>query len=315
MSVPFRGYPTRAGGLLTAAACLGLLALPGCAKKGTAADTTPPAPPSGVSATRGDGAVTLEWTVVSASDLQGYYPWHQPSGSAAVKGTLVPATSPRNALITGLTNGVAHEFWVTSVDDSDNESAPSIKVTATPNSAFAVTALGWVSWEAADYVTARSLFEDALNFDGNYADARNGLGWTSLKEGNLTQAGTFFDGAIADGLTAQDARVGGLTVYKEIAGQIVKAAGLGSAALAADPTYVFAHDATVNAALVRVMLAQAHFRVGAGSFPAAQALMDLSVPGNGLDPGTPGTWTVDGTPYPTYAGALLALIEFAYSLL
>jgi hypothetical protein len=40
--------------------------------------------------------------------------------------------------------------------------------------------------------------------------------------------------------------------------------------------------------------------------------MDQLVSANGLDPADSGTWSVGGTVYMTYAGALLALIQSAF---
>ena len=63
------------------------------------------------------------------------------------------------------------------------------------------------------------------------------------------------------------------------------------------------------------MLAQVFFRLGEVFFSNAQEQMDILVEENGLDPADPSTWSVEGTDYPNYASALLALIQYAFSLL
>ncbi len=290
-----------------------LLLASGCSKS-PEPDTTPPGVPSGLSATVGDAQVSLSWSGVTADDLDGYHAYHQAPAGSPVKSALVSAPTT-STVITGLTNGTAYSFWITAVDESGNESTASGQVSATPNSAANLTSEGWAAWEGGDYTTAQSRFEEALDFDDTYADAHSGLGWTHLRVGSLSDAAAQFDAAIADGLTSQDARVGGLAAYRDLSGGLSTAISYGEAVLSADPSYVFSHDSTIDADVVRLLLAQSYFREGESSFADAQAHMDVVIPDNGLDPADAGTWSVGGESYDTYAQALLALIESGFTAL
>ena len=288
-----------------------VLAAAGCS--GTKADTTPPEAPLSLLATRGNSRVTLTWTAVTSDDLKGYYAYYsQQDGGSEIKSDLVTRTS---IVITGLENGTTYIFYVTALDEAGNESPPSPEVTATPNNEQSLTAQGWSAWELGDYETAQSLFNDALNFDVNYADAFNGLGWTALRQGELQTAVNRFETAISKGLVTQDARVGALAVFRDLPGQLPKAMNYGVSVLENDPQYEFSHDPTINVDVVRLMLAQVFFRLGESFFSYAQEQMDVLVPGNGLDPANPSTWSVQAATYPNYPAALLALIQYAFSLL
>jgi tetratricopeptide (TPR) repeat protein len=285
------------------------ISLSGCSK-GSEADTNPPDAPIGISATRGNARVTLTWNAVSANDLAGYHPYHRPTaGGSAVRGAMVTGTS---TAVTGLTNGVEYAFYITAVDEAGNESPASQETTATPNDEISLSQSGWVAWEAGDYTAAEALFLDAFNFDPDYADAYNGLGWTDLRRGNQAAAAGRFELAITNGLTSEDARVGALAAYRDLTGGLATAMSYGTTALQNDPTYVFSHDPSIDADMVRLMLAQVHFRLGEANFIYAQQIMDQLVSANGLDPADSGTWSVGGTVYQTYAGALLALIQSAF---
>lgn len=104
-------------------------------------DTTPPAPPTGLSAVAGNGLVSLDWTDNSESDLLGYSvlrsttsggPYTDISGSLLSTSDFVDAT---------VTNGTTYHYVVTAVDDSANESGYSTQVSATPEAPPPVTLL------------------------------------------------------------------------------------------------------------------------------------------------------------------------------
>ncbi len=98
----------------------------------TAPDITPPAVPSGLSATPGDGQVSLTWSAVDDPDLVGYRLYLRPT--AAQEWTEVPngLTATTMATVTDLTNGVVYDFAVTSLDTLGNESAKSDIATSVP---------------------------------------------------------------------------------------------------------------------------------------------------------------------------------------
>ena len=94
----------------------------------TQSDIAPP-PPTGVSASAGNGQVTISWTSVSDATSYNIY-WSTTSGVTKTTGTkLTGATSPYTH--TGRTNGTTYYYVVTAVN-SYGESSESSQVSATP---------------------------------------------------------------------------------------------------------------------------------------------------------------------------------------
>ena len=100
-----------------------------------------PGPPTGLTATAGNGRVTLSWTA-PASDggagISGYliYQGTSPGGESGVpvNGALVQATS---CTLIGLTNGTAYYFKVVAVIDAEYQGQDSAEASATPAPASA----------------------------------------------------------------------------------------------------------------------------------------------------------------------------------
>ncbi len=101
----------------------------------TIVDSTPPAAPSGLSATGADGEVQLNWPNNSEGDLAGYTVYrslNSGSGFAAITGTLLGAS---DYLDTAVTNGTTYYYVVTASDGTGNESSASAEASATPQAA------------------------------------------------------------------------------------------------------------------------------------------------------------------------------------
>jgi len=99
-----------------------------------ALDTTPPAAPTGLTATPGNGVVDLSWNANTESDFTGYNIYRsETSGTGYVKinTVLVNGTSYHD---TGLTNGVTYYYVVTAEDNATipNESPYLTEVSAKP---------------------------------------------------------------------------------------------------------------------------------------------------------------------------------------
>ena len=95
--------------------------------------TTPPAVPTGLSATSGDAKVLLDWNDNNEPDLAGYNIYRSTtSGSGYTKvNTSLQTSSDYND--TGVTNGTTYYYVVTAVDTSSDESGHSIQASATPS--------------------------------------------------------------------------------------------------------------------------------------------------------------------------------------
>jgi fibronectin type 3 domain-containing protein len=100
---------------------------------GFPADTAPPAPVQGLSATPGDGAVTLAWNANLEPDLAGYRV-HRSTGSPAASGPVVSGADLLRATAfvdRTVANGTTYYYAVEAVDGSNNRSAAS-ETSSTP---------------------------------------------------------------------------------------------------------------------------------------------------------------------------------------
>jgi fibronectin type 3 domain-containing protein len=96
--------------------------------------TLPPATPTGVAATAGNGEVTISWTNVAGATSYNIY-WANTAGVTPGTGTKIAnATSPH--VHTGLTNGTPY-YYVVTAQNGNGESAASAQVSATPSSTVA----------------------------------------------------------------------------------------------------------------------------------------------------------------------------------
>lgn len=95
---------------------------------GTYVDLTPPIAPTGVTATPGNGQVTVTWTAVS--DATRYRVTLYNSGGTLI--TTSPDVTGTSYTVEGLTNDTEYQFDVTAYDAAGNASPKSAKVTATP---------------------------------------------------------------------------------------------------------------------------------------------------------------------------------------
>lgn len=89
-------------------------------------DVTPPDIPKGLTATAGDRIINLSWSANKEPDLKQY---HIYVNGTYLQSVPAPATS---AIIRGLQNGTLYEITVTAADFTGNESAKSLKASATP---------------------------------------------------------------------------------------------------------------------------------------------------------------------------------------
>lgn len=108
----------------------------GCDLFGGDKDTTPPEPPTGLSAASQDAAITLDWSAVQADDLAGYNVYRSTSAIGDVS-NLDPVNGSEPVTGASYTddtaeNGTTYRYVVTAVDEADNESDPSEEVQKTP---------------------------------------------------------------------------------------------------------------------------------------------------------------------------------------
>lgn len=101
------------------------------------ADTTPPAPPTGLNAVAGNQTVSLSWNVNEEPDVASYRLRRSTVSGGPYDVIADVATAAAND--TAVTNGVTYFYVATAIDTSNNESAPSAEVAATPTAPVATS--------------------------------------------------------------------------------------------------------------------------------------------------------------------------------
>ena len=274
-----------------------------CAKK---PDTTPPDPITGLSAVAGNGIITLSWDESTANDLSHYIV--QRGAGETTLADLSDELMETSYVDTTPDPGTTYAYAVRAVDDAGNRSEPSGVATITATSQAWETEQGWTRFAAEEYEGAVTRFSAALAFSSDYAPAHLGMGWSRAFQGELAQARNSLNSANTHGLTGQDANAGLAVVLRDLP-DLTGCVARGEMVLAAEPAWAFTRRPSIDWFSIRLILAQAYFRLGAASFPNAQAHLDVLDPGNGLDSADSATWVVESVTYDTYAEALLKAIE------
>ncbi|HEV8249301.1 MAG TPA: LamG-like jellyroll fold domain-containing protein, partial [Gaiellaceae bacterium] len=154
-------------------------------------DATPPAQPQGLTATAGNGSVSLSWTPNTDADLRGYNLYRSTSSPVSTSGTPVNGGTPLGATSytdNGVTNGTTYYYAVVAVDNSWNASAPSSEASATPQAAAGPHALSFNG--SSQYVTmgpAATLGAAQFTLETWFRRTGAGVG-TSTGTGGITSA-------------------------------------------------------------------------------------------------------------------------------
>ena len=100
----------------------------------TPRDTTPPAAPTGLRGTSGDGSASLTWSANTENDLAGYELYRRLSTDTTWSDTpveVLPAGTT-SFMDTDLQNGTSFDYRLSAIDTSNNRSAPSAATSVTP---------------------------------------------------------------------------------------------------------------------------------------------------------------------------------------
>jgi len=130
---------------------------------------TPPAAPTGLSATAGNNTVLLDWNNNGEGDLAGYNVYRSTtsgSGYAKQNSSLLTSSDYNDP---NVSNGTTYYYVVTAVDAGSNESGYSSEVSATPD--IPVTGTGAIlrEWWSDITGTAVSDLTSDVNYPGNSA--------------------------------------------------------------------------------------------------------------------------------------------------
>ena len=91
-----------------------------------------PDAPTGLTATAGDGAITISWTANSETDIAKYGVYYGTESGPTVKQAEVSGASTVTTTISGLSNNVTYYFRITAIDNDSYESGYSSEVSASP---------------------------------------------------------------------------------------------------------------------------------------------------------------------------------------
>lgn len=169
-------------------------------------DVTPPAAPTGLTATAGDGVVSLQWNAVAAPDLAMYEVYRSTSAGSLGTKLDIGAWLATTFDDYGVTNGTTYYYRVKAVDTSANASAASNQVSALP--------------KVPDFEPPPT----PTDLVGIAGDAVVHLSWSAVVVGDLagynvyrsTSSGTQgakVNGALLTGTTFEDLTVTNATTY------------------------------------------------------------------------------------------------------
>ena len=166
-------------------------------------DVTPPAAPTGLSATGGDSTVSLNWNDNSEEDLNGYNVYRSlTSGSGYVKlnGSLVSSSNYTDNNVDGY---VTYYYVVTAVDTSTNESDNSSEASATPTDTMppaAPTGLTAIAGDSTISLNWNDNSEGDLDGYNVYRSTTSGSGYVQLN-GSLLSSSDYIDNSVVNGTT------------------------------------------------------------------------------------------------------------------
>jgi len=165
-------------------------------------DSVPPAAPTGLVATPGNGEVDLDWDDNTEGDLDGYNVYRSLTSSSnytQINGSLV-ATS--NYTDSSVTNGVTYYYVVSAVDLGSNESGNSNEASATPVDAPPVAPTGLIATAGDGEVDLEWNDNTEGDLDGYnvYRSLTSSSNYTQINVG-LVATSNYTDSSVTNGVT------------------------------------------------------------------------------------------------------------------
>ena len=173
---------------------------------GSPPDTTPPANPTGLAASAGDGTVSLDWNNNGEADLAGYRVYRSTSsggGYSDISGLIGGSAYNDNSV----SNGTTYYYVVTAEDNSGNESGNSNEDSGTPtaapdttppnaptglsaNGSDGLVSLDWNNNGEADLAGYRVY--RSTSSGGGYSDISGLIGGSAYNDNSVSNGTTYY---------------------------------------------------------------------------------------------------------------------------
>ena len=183
-------------------------------------DTLPPAAPTGLEATAGNGSVSLDWADNSESDLDSYTIYRSTTSGS---GYVSIATGLSTSAYTDSTaiNGATYYYVVAAVDGAANESAKSAPSSATPFLPVPVTPTGLtatpgngsvtLSWTASLGASSYTVLR-ATSINGPFTTIATGVTGTSYADTTTLPGWIYIYAISASNSSGQSANSAGVSI-------------------------------------------------------------------------------------------------------
>ena len=153
----------------------------------------------------------------------------------------------------------------------------------------------WEKFENADFDSAEYYFDQALSLRTGEPGGQLGKGWAKLmnEDSDYLNVETLFESAMTDSSLKNDLLAGLGIVYID---QLLESSS----------SYVFSHNTDIN--YQDMLIIQAHSYFYNKQFNKSyESILELTTDYI-FDPSESSTWVVDGDTYPSYEGAISALL-------
>ncbi|MBN2279177.1 MAG: hypothetical protein JXQ65_01210 [Candidatus Marinimicrobia bacterium] len=166
---------------------------------------------------------------------------------------------------------------------------------------------GWEKFEIADYDSAEYYFDQVLSLRADVPEGQLGKGWSKMlvEDSDYQNIETLFASAVSDTSVQKDA-LAGLGIVNNLQKKYSSSANYINQLLEIASSYVFSHKSDIN--YQDLLVIQSHSYFYNKQFDQAyESILQLTTQYI-FDPFDDDTWIVDGKVYPSYEGAISAVL-------